>query len=258
MASEWQEYSAEIKDVLKLEGSPVAVTYAWEGPRPANVEKPAGVKARKHRVCDAFLCARRGEVVDITKETSGCPGGTRYLGFPQEQTEESVKALQDFLVNGEKLFCSIATFYRSASLIEKPPVGLAPHVILCPLELADKQPDLVLFICNAEQGSRLVTLDMYSTGIPPRIQMAGATCSQAVAYPIVTGELNVSLMDYTSRHIKGYTPSDLIVSIPWHRFLGVMRSIPGCTAGRAKMDIPDSFRKILGPEEARRLEQGGL
>lgn len=246
MAKEWQEYSAEITDVLKLEGSPVAVTYAWEG--------SSSAQGGKHRVCDAFLSARSGKVIDITKETSGCPGGTRYLGFPQQQTEESTRALQDFLVNGEKLYCSIATFYRSTSLIEKPPVGLAPHVIFSPLELAEKQPDLVLFICNAEQGSRLVTLDMYSTGIPPKLQMAGATCSQAVAYPIVTGELNVSLMDYTSRHIKGYTPSDLIVSIPWHRFLGVMRSIPGCTAGRAKMEIPELFRKMLSPEDAAQLE----
>lgn len=37
-------------------------------------------------------------------------------------------------------------------------------------------------------------------------------CHQAVGYPIVSGELNVSLMDYTSRKIKGITKDDLIVS----------------------------------------------
>lgn len=247
MANEWQEYSTEIKDVLGLDGSPVAITYAWEAPK--------GVKPKKCRVCDAFLSARGGQVIDITKDTSACPGGTRYLGFLQQQTEEGVKALQDFLVHGEKLYCSNAAFYRNLALSSKPPVGLAPHVILSPMEMAELEPQIVLFICNAEQGSRLVTLDMYGTGIPPKIEIAGATCHQAVAYPIVTGELNVSLMDYTSRHIKGYTSSDLIVSIPWHRFLGVMRSIPGCTAGRAKMEIPPSFKKLLGPAEAKQLEE---
>lgn len=247
MANEWREYAKEIKDVLGLQGSPVAVTYAWEGPK--------GADAKKCRVCDAFLSAHNGKVIDVTKESSACPGGTRYLGFPQQQSEEGTKALQNFLVNGEKLYCSIAAFYRSASLISEPPMGLASHVIFSPMEVAELEPQVVLFICNAEQGSRLVTLDMYGSGIPPKIEMAGATCHQAVAYPMVTGELNVSLMDYTSRHIKGYTSSDLIVSIPWHRFRGVMSSIPGCTAGRAKMEIPPAFKKLLGPEGLGELEE---
>jgi len=36
------------------------------------------------------------------------------------------------------------------------------------------------FICNAEQACRLVTLDGYGAGIPPRVEMSGATCHQAV------------------------------------------------------------------------------
>ena len=113
---------------------------------------------------------------------------------------------------------------------------------------AELPPDIVVFICNAEQGCRLVTLDTYATGIPPRPVMSGATCYQAITYPVVSGELNVSLMDYTSRRIKGFKPSDLIVSIPYHRFHGVMRGIDGCTAGRAKMEIPASFRRSAGDD----------
>ena len=70
----------------------------------------------------------------------------------------------------------------------------------------------------------------------------------------VTGELNVSLMDYTSRRIRGYKPEDLLVSIPYHRFHGVMRSIEHCTAGRAEMEIPESFRRLVGPNALRDLE----
>jgi uncharacterized protein (DUF169 family) len=122
------------------------------------------------------------------------------------------------------------------------------------MEKAEFEPDVVLFICNALQACRLVTLDSYDTGVPPRIEMSGATCHQAVAYPVVTGELNVSLMDYTSRKIRGYKPEELLVSIPYHRFHGVMRSIERCTAGRAKIDIPESFRRFVGSEAARDLE----
>jgi len=243
---EWQTYANPIREVLGLKGSPIAVTYAMEAPT-----KHAG---GKHRVCDAFLKVAKGKTIDLTKETSSCPGGTWHLGLGERPKGERDKALKEFLVKGEKLYCSIAAFNRAQGLAAQPPLGLADHVVLSPLEEAEFPPDIVVFLCNAEQACRLVTLDSFSTGIPPRIEMSGATCHQVIAYPVVTGELNVSLMDYTSRHIRGYQAEDLFVSIPYHRFLGVMRSLDACTAGRAKMEIPESFRRLMGSEAIEGLE----
>ena len=243
---EWTAYSDEIGELLGIEGNPVAVTYSMKSPSTSD--------KGKHRVCDALLRARDGKVIDLTVSTSACPGGTWHLGLGERPKGERDKALKDFLVNGEKLYCSIAAFHRAQALTAAPPLGLADHVILSPLDKAEFRPDIVVLICNAEQACRLVTLDGYDTGIPPRVEMSGATCHQAVAYPVVTGELNVSLMDYTSRRIRGYKPEDLLVSIPYHRFLSVMRSIDHCTAGRAKMEIPESFRRLMGTETLRDLE----
>jgi hypothetical protein len=75
--------------------------------------------------------------------------------------------------------------------------------------------------------------------------MSGSTCYQAIAYPLVTGETNVSLMDYTTRRSPVYDSGDLLVTITYHRLHGVMRSIPFCAAGRAEIVIPDSFRKMF-------------
>ncbi len=72
---------------------------------------------------------------------------------------------------------------------------------------------------------------------------------------MVSGELNVSLMDYTSRRIRGYGVEDLLVAIPYHRFHGVMRSIDRCTAGRAKMEVPESFRRTVDADALRDLEE---
>jgi len=237
---EWHDYANEIKDVLKLKGSPIAITYSMKPPRHA--------VPGKHRVCEALLEARDGKVIDLTTSTSACQGGAWHLGLLEPPAGEEAKALKDFLVKGEKLFCSISVFYRMQALTMAPPTGLAEHVILSPMERAQYKPDAVLFICNALQACRLITLEGYETGIPPKLEMAGATCHQAVAYPIVSGELNVSLMDYTSRRIQGYTAEELLVTIPYHRFHSVMRSIEGCTAGRAKMEITDSFRHLLDLE----------
>ncbi len=242
----WQDYADEIRDVLELKGNSVAVTYS--------MKPPSEAAEGKHRVCDALLEARDGKIIDLTAATSACAGGTWHLGLGERPTGEADRALKEFLVNGEKLYCSIATFHRAQALTTPSPLGLADHVILSPMDRAELRPDMVLFICNADQACRLITLDGYDTGIPPRIEMSGATCHQAIAYPVVSGELNVSLMDYTSRRIRGYKREDLLVSIPYHRFLGAMRSIDHCTAGRAKMEVPESFRRLVGGEALADLE----
>jgi uncharacterized protein (DUF169 family) len=244
---DWKGYADEIGKLLGLKGSPVAVTYS--------MNPPSSSADGAYRVCDAFLHARDGEVVDLTVSTSGCPGGSFYLGLSEPLKGEEDKAVKEFLVAGEKIFCSVAAFHRMRSLTAPPPCGLADHVVLSPMNKAEFRPDMVLFVCDAHQACRLVTLDSYDTGIPPRTEMAGSTCHQAIAYPIVTGELNVSLMDYTSRKIPGYKPEDLLVSVPYHRFLGIMRSIDHCTAGRAKMEIPESFRSLLSSDTLRDLEE---
>jgi uncharacterized protein (DUF169 family) len=243
---EWRDYAVEIRKLLGLKGNPVAITYSM---RP-----PSGPAEGKFRVCEAFLDARDGKVIDLTSSSSSCSGGALHLGLCERPKGDADRALKEFLVDGEKLFRSIGTLHRSQHLSSPPPTGLAEHVIFSPMDRAEFSPDVVLFICNAEQACRLVTLDLYDTGIPPKIQMSGSTCHQAVAYPLVTGELNVTLMDYTSRRIKGYKAEDLLVSIPYHRFHGVMRSIEHCTAGRAKMQIPESFRRTAGEGTLRDLE----
>ena len=243
---EWKAYAEEIRELLELEGYPVAVTYA--------LEAPSSAAEGKCRVCDAFLRARGGDVIDLTAATCACGGGIFQLGLAPRPTGENDKALKEFLVDGEKLYCCLAAYHRSHALTPPPPLGLADHVVLSPMNEAELPPEVVVFICNAEQGCRLVTLDTYATGIPPRPVMSGSTCYQAVTYPVVSGELNVSLIDHITRRIKGYKSSDLIVSIPYHRFHGVMRSIDGCAAGRAKMEVPASFRRGVGDDALADLE----
>jgi len=243
---EWKKYASELKELLNLTGSPVAVTFSMKPPKSA--------AKGKHRVCNALLLARDGKTIDVTRETSGCNGGTTYLGLGPRPTGKAAEGLKEFLVDGEKLYCSIAAMHRSQELSSNPPLGLAEHVVFAPMDKAEFRPDAVVFIVDPEQACRLVTLDGYDTGIPPKVEMGGATCHQAVGYPVVSGELNVSLMDYTSRRIRGYKPTDLLVTIPYHRLHGVVRSIDRCTAGRAKMEIPESFRRSVSAETIRGLE----
>ena len=230
----WREYSQRLTEVLALQGSPVAITYSME---PATTAEPG-----KHWVCQAFLDARDGKTFNLTKENSACQGGTWHLGLGPKAEGQADKALKNFLVHGEKLFCSIAAFNRAMMLTSQPPLGLAENVILAPMEKAELMPDLALFIVNAEQACRLIQLATYSDGISPKTEMVGSGCHMAVAYPLVSGEINVTFLDWTARRSKSYKPDELIVTVPWHRLPGIVEAIDVCSAGTAKLDIPPEFR----------------
>jgi len=234
---EWKEHAKTLKELLKLKGSPVAVTYsmkAGENPRGEGVW-----------VCRALLDARDGQTLCMGKANSGCPGGAWHLGLAPKPTGPADTALKEFLVHGEKLFCSFCAFYREMSLTADPPLGLADYVIFSPLEEAKEKPDLVVFICSPEQGCRLITLAQYATGIPPRTEMAGSTCHMAVAYPIVSGEINVSLLDYTSRRMQRYGEDELMVSVPYHYMSHIVESIETCSAGRARVEGLKELQKAM-------------
>jgi hypothetical protein len=65
-------------------------------------------------------------------------------------------------------------------------------------------------------------------------------------YPLVSGEINVSFLDFTARKMKKYSPDELFVSVPYHRMAGIIESIPFCTAGTAKTEYPPEFKQLVG------------
>ncbi|MCJ7508518.1 MAG: DUF169 domain-containing protein [candidate division Zixibacteria bacterium] len=235
---EWKEYSEELKGLLKLKGSPIAVTYSMNPPK--------NYKKGKCRACDALVLARDGQTVNLTKESSSCRGGIWSLGLAPQPSGDAFKALQKFLVEGEKLCASIVVFHRMRALNTPAPLGLADNVIVSPLEKSETRPELVVFICNPEQASRLITLATYYDGIPPKLEITGSTCRMSIAYPIVSGQMNANFFDYTSRKIKGFGQDELIISIPYEKMDNLIKAIPNCTAGTAKIEYPEEFRRLAG------------
>ena len=238
----WKEYAKTLIEVLNLKGSPVAVTYSMETAKDA--------APGKHWVCKAILDARDGKTINITKDNSTCGGGVWHLGLAPKPGGDADKALKKFLVDGEKLFCSPAVFHRVQSLSTQPPLGLAENVVFAPLDKANLMPDVVLLVVNAEQACRLIQLATYWDGIPPKVELTGSACHSAIAYPIVSGEINVTFLDWTARRTKPYKPDELIVTVPYHRLQGIVDAIPVCTAGTAKMEVPPEFRRMMQEEGA--------
>ncbi len=233
----WQDYAKELKDVLKLDGSPVAVTFS-------NTPATNG-KAAKTMACGAFYQAARKEVTfNITAETCTCPGGATFLGL-SVPTPDRAAMVQKFLIEGEKFSSSAASFFRGRALGQgQPPVGVGKYVVVGPMEQFELKPDLVLFLCNPAQASRPVTLSSYETGIPVQGQLSSSTCGGAITYPLSTGRPNISLLDTSSRHlVKGFKDSDLIFSAPFFIVRSIVESIPLSTAGTAEPGM--SYAEVL-------------
>lgn len=234
---DWQAWSDGLTEVLALKKTPVAVTYT-DSP-------PEGGSVKKCRVCGAIMQASEGTVIDLTAENSACPGGSLYLGLAP-QPPERARTLREFLIDGEKLFSCPTAIHRMTALSKvKPPLGLADHVVFSPLNQAALPPDVTVFLCNAWQAARLINLAWYETGIPMECDPTGALCRSVIAYPLVTGKVNVSFGDVTARRAERQPEDELFVSLPFADLRSVVWALDRSTAGTAKGEIPPAMRQVM-------------
>jgi uncharacterized protein (DUF169 family) len=214
-----------IADALSIEKEPVGVKYT-------DKEPDAEIETGSYTVCGAILNASDGKVIVLSEDRCACHGGKSHLGLT-ERREIPWK----MLVEGEKLWFDVKTALRSSVEVEKiarPPIGLAKQVFLYPVKKGVFQPDLVLMLINAEQASRLITLNQFWDGKTPSIEMRGALCWSMVTYPLVSGNFNLSVGDISARRLERWDPEILVASIPFERIRGIAEAVEFSTAGRAK------------------------
>jgi uncharacterized protein (DUF169 family) len=214
---EWRGWSDRLKVELNLELEPVAV--AFTGAVPEGAAAPEG----KLSVCQALRRASEGEGITITADTCGCPGGLVNLGLGQTSAQGKER-LVDFLINREQVYCSRAALHRGQQTV-LPPVGMASHVCFAPLATASFRPDLVVFLGRPGSLHRLMGLANYWEGGALETDLAGPACRTGITYPLVTGHLGLSLLDFGARRLAGYAEDLLLLSVPYHRMIGIMHAL---------------------------------
>ena len=233
----WQNFSLILKDLLNLEYSPVAIGCLKE-PFLESTEK-------KIRICRAILDAGKGEILQLDKNNNACFGAAWHLGFQKLKDPKVINMVKKFVVEGEKLFCSYETLDNLMSQFEKTPDNSNSYFVLSPMEKTEFTPQLVIFICDAQNACRLFTLATFTDGIMPKIKIGGPTCRMSIMYPLVTGEVNLSFYDYTARKICNVEQDKLLISIPYKKIPSIIESIDKCSAGKAKIEYPAEFRQFL-------------
>lgn len=220
---DYEPKSAKLKKVLQLSGEPVGVKYTNKPPRQSG--------EGYYPVCGAIPAAAQGKTIVLTKDTCACPGGVMHIGLAKEEVVHG-----EMLVEGEKLWANLTAFHRSAAATRKiaePPWGLAENVVFYPLQESTAEPDLIILLVNAEQACRLVTLNQFWDGIQTSVELRGSLCWSAVTYPLVSGNLNVTLGDTSARRMEKWDPNLLVVSIPERRLDGILSAMDVSTAGTA-------------------------
>jgi len=214
-----------VAEALGLEKEPVGVKYTNEDP---DVEIEEG----SHTVCGAILRAAEGNVILLSDDSCACSGGKSHLGLI---TRGEIP--WKMLVEGEKLWADVKTAIRSNAAVEKiarPPYGLSKKIYLYPVRKGIFQPDLVLMLVNAEQASRLITLNQFWDGKTPSMEMRGSLCWSMITYPLVSGNFNLSVGDISARRMERWDPAILVASIPWERIRGIAEAVEFSTAGTAE------------------------
>jgi len=234
---ERQDSSARLEELLDLELSPVAVS-RFDEPLLESFDK-------KVRVCRGILEAGKGETIQLSKENNACFGAAWHMGFRKVGDPKTRGMIEKFVVEGEKLFCSYEALHNLVSQMADVPDNSDAHFVLCPMGEAEFEPELVIFICDAEAACRLLTLSVFIDGNMPKIKIGGPTCRMAITYPLVTGELNISFYDYTARKMCGVERDKLLVTVPYPRIPQIVESIDKCSAGTAKVEYPQEFRDFL-------------
>jgi uncharacterized protein (DUF169 family) len=230
----YKEQADIFKKIFELKYEPMAISFT-------NDEVSSG-RYEKTSICKAMKLAAQGESFIIDEDVSTCPGGSQYCGFSEPHSGKKKRGLQNFLTKGEKLTSSIVTFERMRALTTPPATDLSDRVVICPLDKAEIRPDMILFLCNAEQACRLITLDTYWDGKSPEQQIIGALCHSAIVYTIMSGNTNMTVGDWTARSHQGFESDVIFLSVPYERIHNLIAAIPRCSAGDAEAYIPEEFQ----------------
>jgi uncharacterized protein (DUF169 family) len=215
----------KIRRALGIQREAVGVKYTDES-------SPTTLADGQYAVCSAILEAVSGKVIMLSKETCACAGGKTHIGLT-ETREIPLK----MLVEGEKLWSDVKTAKRSRIETQKiaiPPFGIASKVYLYPASQDIFVPDLIIFLVNAEQVSRLVTLAQFWDGKTPPFEMRASLCWGAITYPIVSGNFNITAGDISARRMAGWDENIMIASFPAEKIQGVADAIDKSTAGTAE------------------------
>lgn len=227
-----------ISKTFQLKYFPIGIKFVKKG---GNIFKFPRAKNRKS-ICAFIKIAVKGAFFYLDKDSISCPGGLKWMGFPSKITETYFYKF--FLGKLEKIKSSPEIAEKFIDFLPKPPEeGLYGKMLFTPLKICQFKPDVVIIITTPRYAYQIIIasyLDEYH--LVKTIPICAA-CHGAISIPFTTGELNVSMIDPMSRELGGYKDEEILIGIPYPRFISLIKNIEKTSYNTQKESIFTKFIK---------------
>ncbi|MEA4920158.1 MAG: DUF169 domain-containing protein [Clostridiaceae bacterium] len=172
--------------------------------------------------CQAVHAAASGHSIKLTKETSGCPGSSRALGFtlPAENYYTGAAGENLGLYADREVARQVAS---DLAICTRPLLGIA----IRPLEEFDTAPDVVLVFVNTREAMRILQGYTCVYGLSDSFCMSGnqAVCVECTTYPFLRQRINLSMFCAGTRHKAQWNDGEAAFGIPAAMFSGVVQGL---------------------------------
>lgn len=205
-----QKYGKELKEVLQISTSPVAVHLVK-----ADEEIPEGIPhvGETIRHCQMVDNVRRlGTHFYATFDDQMCKGGASVMGL----AEMSPKLKSGEVYYNLNHFASIEAAKATMDKVPMVEANSVKAVLYAPLEETTFMPDVILVITKPKIVMQLSQALLQKDGGRVNAAFAGkqSVCADGVSYPYLTGEAGVTIGCSGSRKYTEIQDEEMIMSVP--------------------------------------------
>ncbi|WP_321428729.1 DUF169 domain-containing protein [uncultured Methanolobus sp.] len=205
-----QTYGNELKEVLQMTTSPVAVHLVR-----ADEEIPEEIPhiGETTRHCQMVDNVRRlGTEFYATLDDQMCKGGASVMGL----AEMSPKLKSGEVYYNLNHFASIEAAKTTMDRVPMVEANSIRAVLYAPLEKASFVPDVILVIARPKIVMELSQALLQKNGGRVNAGFAGkqSVCADGVSYPYLTGEAGVTIGCSGSRKYTEIQDEEMIMSVP--------------------------------------------
>lgn len=196
--------------------------------------------------CVSVKSAGLGNSIKFVHKNSGCGGSTCALGF-QPPADEFYDGRQGCRLGLFKDPAVAEKTNSQVSILKKPLYG----VIVKPLEdFTETEPDVVIIVAAAREVMRLLQGYTCTYGLQPRLAASGnqAICVECTAYPMLTGDMNLSMLCSGTRYLAKWKDSEAAIGIPYAKFGGLVEGVRNSSNGtepdNRKAEIIEKLKEL--------------
>lgn len=206
--------------LLNLKRRIVGVQFIYEKEKYDSVRAIEPIRPMYY--CQAVCAACAGNAIKLTRDSSGCRGSSRALGFvsPASEYYTGEAGLSLGLYENCEVACSVA---RKLAIMHRPLYGIS----VMPVEMFESAPDVVLMVADTREAMRIVQGYTCTYGLHDRFCMSGnqAICVECTTYPYINQCLNLSVLCAGTRFRTDWKNDEVAVGIPYSKFEGLVKGI---------------------------------